>query len=445
MTASDDSTSGAVPVTEGQPKPTLDNDSDANDKAVPAGSRRIAWRLMLVIVVVVFAAGFLVAALVGPRLGGLLPWGSNAGGTPTAPKIEQIAALERRVTAHANRLAETETKLDELAARSATPNANLNQELAALRRALGKQAGQIAATEQAVESAAGSASRVAAIERRLDELARAGNQEAIAVDLLARIEGLERRFGDLTHAPGDTSTARRDQRLDELERRVAALPPQPDVGGAADERLARLESTMAALTDRLDRTKEGAGPRLGRAVTALLAAAALRDAARRHTGYAGELAALRRTAADLPAFAAAPVVTALDELEAHAANGTPTVAVLAVRFGDQAGAIVRVANRDEQAGWVSQTIDRVSTVVTVRRVGDVAGDSIDARVARAELRVSAGDLAAAVRELAALDGRAAEAAMPWLDSARARLAVDRATRLLYEAAVRSLLAAVAGE
>ena len=137
-------------------------------------------------------------------------------------------------------------------------------------------------------------------------------------------------------------------------------------------------------------------------------------------------------------------MAAFTEIENHARRGVPTVAVLAAQFDERAGAVVRAASRDEQSGWVSQTLDRVSSVVTVRRVGDVAGSSVEARVARAELRVSAGDLAAAVDELGELEGGAGEAAGPWISAARARLSVDRATRLLYQAAA-TLLAGVPSE
>ena len=437
MTASEDRPSPTVPVTEGQPKPTLEEDGEGDGKAAPGGSRRIAWTFLLVIVVAVFAVGFLAAALLAPRLGQLLPWGATAEGTPAAPQVERIAAIERDLTGFADRLGAVEADLAALAARAAAPDADVDGALAALRRTLEAQAGRLAAIE-----ASGAAPQIAAIERRLEALARAGNPQAIAADLLARIEELERRLSDAAEAAGAAGTGR-DRRLDELERGLAARPPQAAPEGASAERLAALESALAALAERLD--SAAGGPGLGRAATALLAAAALRDASRRHTGFAGELAALREAAAEFPAFAAPATVAALDELEPHAADGAPSVAALAARFRGRAPAIVRAANRDEQAGWVEQTIERVSSVVTVRRVGEVAGDGAEARVARAELRLSAGDLAAAAREIAALEGRAAAAAAAWLASARIRLAVDRATRLLYEAAVRSLLAAVPGE
>lgn len=439
MSKTDDSPAGAVPVTEGQPKPNFDEKGDAESKPAPTGSRRIAWTFLLVIVLVVFAAGFLSALVLGPGIGGLLPWRATAEVAPAAQQVERITALEQRLEVLSSLISDAEAKLGELANR--TPDVTL----AALRRELADQARRIDAAARAGEAASRSAAGIAALERRLEELAQAGNPKAIAADLLAQFENLERRLGDLAKATGDSSAAvRRDERLTELERHLAALPADAIGAGVSDDRVARLETTVASLLARLESNAGRADPWLSRGVTVLLAAAALRDAARGQTGFAGELDVLRDATAEIPVFAAVPVKAAFTELENHADRGVPTVAVLAAQFDERAGAVVRAASRDEQSGWLSQTLDRVSSVVTVRRVGDVAGDSVEARVARAELRVSAGDLAAAVDELGELEGRAGKAAGLWLAAARARLSIERATRLLYETA-STLLAAVPGE
>ncbi len=442
MSKTDDSPAGAVPVTEGPLKPKFDEKGDAESKAAPTGSRRIAWTFLLVIVLVVFAAGFLSALLLGPGIGGLLPWGATAEVAPAAQQIERITALEQRLEALSSRIADAEAHLDE---QTPAPDVTLGEELAALRREVADQAQRIDDAARAGEAASRSAAGVAALERRLEELAQAGNPEAIAADLLAQVENLEHRLGDLARATGESSAAvRRDERLTELERYLAALPTDAMRAGVSDDRVIRLETSVATLLARLESKTGEADLRLSQGVTVLLAAAALREAARGQTSFAGELHALREATAEIPAFAVAPVMAAFAEIENYAGRGLPTLAVLAAQFDERAGAVVRAASSDDQSGWVSQTLDRVSSVVTVRRVGDVAGDSVEARVARAELRVSAGDLAAAVDELGELEGRASEAAGSWLAAARARLSIDHATRLLYQTAA-TLLAAVPGE
>ena len=93
-------------------------------------------------------------------------------------------------------------------------------------------------------------------------------------------------------------------------------------------------------------------------------------------------------------------------------------------FAVLAGRAARPApTRD--AGWVGQTLDRVGSLVTVRRTGDISGQSPEAVVARAEVRLQEGDLAGAVAEMTALEGQ-----MPandaWLVRARLRLTAERA-------------------
>jgi len=80
----------------------------------------------------------------------------------------------------------------------------------------------------------------------------------------------------------------------------------------------------------------------------------------------------------------------------------------------------------------------------VRPVGEVAGDDAGARVARAEVRLSQNDLAAAVKELEGLSGPPADAAAPWLGDARARASVDHVVSALQAAAVTRLGSTAAG-
>ena len=84
----------------------------------------------------------------------------------------------------------------------------------------------------------------------------------------------------------------------------------------------------------------------------------------------------------------------------------------------------------EKTGWVGRAWARLADLVSVRRTGEVEGAGNEARVARAEARLAAGDLAAAVAEVSALSGPGDEAAADWLARARARLAVDEALAVL---------------
>jgi uroporphyrinogen-III synthase len=78
--------------------------------------------------------------------------------------------------------------------------------------------------------------------------------------------------------------------------------------------------------------------------------------------------------------------------------------------------------------------------VTVRPVGaDVQGDGPLAKLARGEAKLKAGDLPGTIAEIGSLDGRAGQAAAPWLAQAKARLAEDQASVAL-DAASTELMA-----
>ena len=75
---------------------------------------------------------------------------------------------------------------------------------------------------------------------------------------------------------------------------------------------------------------------------------------------------------------------------------------------------------------MAKTVNRLTSVVTVRRIGEVAGPTAEARIARAETRLAAGDLAAAIEDLAPLETAPGGLLTAWLADARARLALDAA-------------------
>ena len=129
------------------------------------------------------------------------------------------------------------------------------------------------------------------------------------------------------------------------------------------------------------------------------------------------------------------MVQAVEALRPAAASGVPTLAALRSSFDAVANQIVHAAQAPEGDGLLEQAAGNLMSLVTVRPVGaDVEGDSAVARVARAEAALEDGDLAAAVAELEALDGAAAEAAAPWLAEARPRLAAEAALHTLQERA-----------
>jgi hypothetical protein len=130
----------------------------------------------------------------------------------------------------------------------------------------------------------------------------------------------------------------------------------------------------------------------------------------------------------------------VETLAIHAAAGVETPAHLRSRLGESARGILRADAAGRERGWWRVAIERIASLVTVRRTGEVPGGSAEARLARAETRLAAGDLFAAVAEMAALEGDAAAAAAGWLAGARARLAVESALADLESAAVARIAA-----
>lgn len=81
---------------------------------------------------------------------------------------------------------------------------------------------------------------------------------------------------------------------------------------------------------------------------------------------------------------------------------------------------------------------RVASLVSIRRTGEVEGVGAEARVARAEARLKAGELGAAVEEISKLEGTALDAAAAWLQRARARQDAADAVAVLSRLVVARL-------
>ena len=283
----------------------------------------------------------------------------------------------------------------------------------------------------------------AALDARLDTLEQSltglAAPQAAALDALAeRIAALE-ADGEASPSPETTAPA---ARLDEIDARLA-------LGGAvADDQarealaaeLAALGETLAALAARLDalEAQQAARPDPGvESIALVLGLAQLRDALARGAPFAAELAGVAPLLADRPDAPAA-----LAALEANAEHGVPTREALRARFPALARAVVAAALAPEGAGWVDETLQKLAAVVSVRRTGDdIEGNSAEARIARAEVRLAAGELAGAVIELDGLEGGAREAAQGWLSDARARLGSEDALALLGRVVAASLVAA----
>ena len=287
-----------------------------------------------------------------------------------------------------------------------------------------------------------------------------------AANLAREIDRIETK---ITAASGDGASLAK--RLGELEQRLAALAAESrtaSTGAAAaaastdgealaglaasgkqtSDKVAALEAAntdlrnlIVALTDRLAAMENRPAPVAtgpGPANALMLAVGQLREAVRGTDSYApayDAVAALAGKDAGTDDALAKPLAA----LAAHK-QGTADLAALRRQFEPVAGAIVRATVVPRGDGWIDRTLDRVASLVTIRKTGEkaAAADDVPGLVARAELRLAAGDLSGAVKALSALKGAPADAAADWLAAARARLAVDSAVdALMREALVRA--------
>lgn len=130
---------------------------------------------------------------------------------------------------------------------------------------------------------------------------------------------------------------------------------------------------------------------------------------------------------------------ALEQLQAFASTGIATRATLSAQFDAVAAAVVRADSiSGVPQGWAGRIYAFVQSLIMIRPLGERAGDDVPAIVARAQARLEAGDLDAAVTELNGLTGAAADAAAAWLKDARARLIAEQTLAHLSAALARQL-------
>ena len=225
-----------------------------------------------------------------------------------------------------------------------------------------------------------------------------------------------------------------------LERRLAALDAKP-VAAASDiaelrQQIVKLADTEAELAHRIDALdKPGRAEAAGDATDLALALAVLqiRDAVETGRPFAASYDALVAIAHARPDIAAAAA-----PLAEPAKSGLASRAVLARRLRELSGAITSAAapasGGETASDWTDQALARLRSLVTIRRIDGASPDRPSAgpaaAVNAAELALAGGELEDAVAALEKLTGGPADAARPWLQIAKTRLAAEAALRQL---------------
>ena len=295
------------------------------------------------------------------------------------------------------------------------------------------------ADEQAIKALQ---DRLAALEQRLPETGQQQDTEAQLAKIDQRLSAAEQAGGKLEErlTVSEQTGTQLDQRLSAAEQAGGQLTQLSDtitkLSAAQTEeqkQSADLSTKLSALDQRVGEAEtqiKTADLRRSRAAALALIVGQLEAAIQASQPYESQVKTLSAmTAEEGPGDDA--IKQAVSELEPGATSGVASVATLRQAFVPVANEVVHAAQAPEGNNLISRATDNLMRLVTVRPVGgDVRGDGVAARVARAEAGLDKGDLAGAVSELDQLDGRPADAAAAWLKEAKARLGADQAVTQL---------------
>jgi uroporphyrinogen-III synthase len=278
--------------------------------------------------------------------------------------------------------------------------------------------------------------------------------------MAVRIDDLDERvrtLGDTVGKPAAPAPAPSpDEALDKLRDRIEALESKPAPAPAApadaavDKDLAALRIEIAtlrsglqalgqsvagqkdqarALAEAVEKTRaqssrmsadEKKALAAARASALIGIAARLSAALEAEQPFAADVALLAPLANDDPKIAEQSAI-----LRPLAEKGVASRAALAAGFPAMAKAALADDVADDSIG--ERVLGRIRALISLRRVGaDVPGDSAEAKLARAEAALHAGDLAKAVDLVKSLPPQTGRATSAWLARASAHLAAQRA-------------------
>lgn len=215
-----------------------------------------------------------------------------------------------------------------------------------------------------------------------------------------------------------------------LRMEIASLnvPRDGDVGEsaasiAAIELARRLETRITTLEGQAGSDGTGAGSVAGLRYVAF---GSLKAAVSTSLPFANELTAFRHAVSDDDLLGGLAI-----ELQGFARAGIPSFASLKTSYPVQVrNALKAIKGVSEDASVFDKAWSEITSLVTVRRTGELEGEDAQSVFARAEQRLGAGSLDDAVDELMFLDAEAANAVSGWLEMARARLASESVLRMI---------------
>lgn len=408
---------------------------------------------------------------------GLLPVGNGASGDVDALRSDldqRIAALESEQTSLASSIADgavtgdLEARIAALEDRPAV-SADGGVDLGPIETALADQQAAIAEIEAILSGATSTidsvTERTTALEGEVDAAIAGigdsgGADGALLASLRERLEAAEQSLASL----GETIAAAADQssasgsEIAGLSDAVAAL--RGDVDAASGEmstaaaarealgaevvalqeadaglqaRAEDLAGAIAALTTRLDDAETQLGANDPGRTARALAIGRVSEALARGGDLGASLTALQET---LPEGQTLP-----DVLTVAAEQGLATPAEIAAAFPQAVDAILDASRAGQDASIGARLLDNARSVIRVRPVGAVEGDTPEAIVSRIEAGLAGGDLAGAHAEWRSLPEPARTASADWGAMIGARLEAQAA----LDALAAEILASLTGE
>jgi len=214
---------------------------------------------------------------------------------------------------------------------------------------------------------------------KTSDSSRVANLEKITTDLLSKIETLD----------GLLATA------------STALASSRAVNSTLDERLTRLE-------------QEGKADTTGRLAALSFAMENLLQKIKSGEVFEKELNIVSVALLKNPE---------LEKLNDQAQTGVKSIAGLQREFASVLRVVLAAEDTVAAPGVMAKLVGTAKSLIRVRRVGDIEGDSREAIIARLETRVNAGNMAAALSEAKKLEGASARAAASWVGLVEERVKV----------------------
>lgn len=256
--------------------------------------------------------------------------------------------------------------------------------------------------------------------------------------LADRIDQLEQEIAALRSAH-PTPAATLD--LNDLERRVTALEQGAPSGPGASAAPALDTSKLDAVADRTTHLADEVSGIEARIAQTQAAAQASIKAASQRASFALAVAQLSEAVErGDPYLASLHAVGGLGDdetrdlvkpLEADAEHGLPTLDQLTRRFPALARDTKTAAIAGDKSGWLGEVRTFFASLIVIRRTDNAPGhDDVDGKLALAEKRLDAHDLAGAVAALDGLPENPASVLTEWKQDAERRLAAEQAIKAL---------------